>query len=222
MGFLERVTTRKVKNMEISTRMENIDIDKLIPYARNSRTHSKEQILKLRSSIREFGFVNPVLVDGKYNIIAGHGRVIAAKEEGIESVPCVFIEHLTEAQKKAYIIADNRLALDAGWDMEMLKIEIEDLKCSDFNIDVIGFGQEELETLLIDVDDFSEGFSLPDGDKAPFQQITFTLADDQAKFIKEMIIEAKENNTCETFGNENSNGNAIYRMVEEWAEQRIL
>ena len=90
----------------------------------NARTHSPEQILKLRSSLREFGFINPVIIDRDYGVIAGHGRVYAAKEEGITEVPCVFVDHLTEAQKKAYIIADNRMAMDAGWDEELLRVEI--------------------------------------------------------------------------------------------------
>lgn len=124
---------------------ENVDINKLVPYARNARTHNANQIKKIQSSIREFGFINPVLIDSQLNIIAGHGRVEAAKLEGMSEVPCLFIEDLTEAQKKAYILADNRLALDAGWDMEMLKVEIEELKGLFFDIDIIGFDLDELD-----------------------------------------------------------------------------
>lgn len=104
-----------------------METSKLIPYVNNARTHSKEQITKLRSSLREFGFVNPVIIDKEYNVLAGHGRLAAAKEEGIKEVPCVFVDHLSEAQKKAYILADNRIALDAGWDDELLAVEIEEL-----------------------------------------------------------------------------------------------
>ena len=100
--------------MKTTTNMELVEINKLVPYVNNARTHSPEQINKLRSSLREFGFINPVIIDKDYGIIAGHGRVIAAREEGIDKVPCVFVDHLTEAQKKAYIIADNRMALVAG------------------------------------------------------------------------------------------------------------
>mgnify|MGYP001688979123 CR=1 FL=1 len=107
--------------------MQLVSIGKLIPYVNNARTHSKEQITKLRSSLREFGFVNPVIIDREFNVIAGHGRILAAKEEHIEQVPCVFVDYLTEAQKKAYILADNRFALDAGWDEEMLRVEMETL-----------------------------------------------------------------------------------------------
>ncbi|MCR5844384.1 MAG: ParB/Srx family N-terminal domain-containing protein, partial [Oscillospiraceae bacterium] len=100
--------------MNMTSEMERVPIDRLIPYINNARTHSPEQIKKLRASLREFGFVNPVIIDREYNVIAGHGRIMAAKEEGITEVPCVYADHLTEAQKKAYILADNRMALDAG------------------------------------------------------------------------------------------------------------
>ncbi|NCU39190.1 DNA modification methylase, partial [Candidatus Saccharibacteria bacterium] len=109
--------------MKITNRFELVSVDSLIPYSRNARTHSKEQILQLRSSLREFGFVSPIIVDKELNIIAGHGRVLAAKAEGLTEIPCVFVEHLTEAQKRAYILADNRLALNAGWDEELLALE---------------------------------------------------------------------------------------------------
>jgi DNA modification methylase len=142
--------------MKIVERFETIAIDKLIPYARNARTHSKAQILQLRSSIREFGFVSPVLADKDYNIIAGHGRVQAAKEEGIKVVPCVFIEHLTEAQKRAYIIADNRLAMNAGWDAEMLSVELSDLEGADFDLALLGFDDKELNQLMSSPEDVQE------------------------------------------------------------------
>lgn len=129
-------------------RLELIDINKLIPYTNNARTHSDEQIKKIQSSLREFGFVNPVLIDKDCGIIAGHGRVEAAKREGMTEVPCVWVEHLTEAQKKAYILADNRLALDAGWDMEVLKVELAGLQDIDFNIDLTGFNSEELSDIF--------------------------------------------------------------------------
>ena len=125
-----------------------VDINKLIPYINNARTHSPEQISKLRASLREFGFVNPVIIDKDFNIIAGHGRVIAAKAEGIEEVPCVLVDYLTEAQKKAYIIADNRMALDAGWDEEILKVELEALEAEDFDLAFTGFDEKEIEHLF--------------------------------------------------------------------------
>ena len=128
--------------------MKLVDIEKLVPYVNNARTHSQEQINKLRSSIREFGFINPVIIDKDYGVIAGHGRIMAAKEEGIKEVPCVFADHLNEAQKKAYILADNRMALDAGWDEELLKIELESLEEYGFNVELTGFSEEELGQLF--------------------------------------------------------------------------
>jgi len=131
-----------------TTDMQLVHIDKLVPYVNNARTHSPEQINKLRSSLREFGFINPVIIDRDFGIIAGHGRILAAREEGIHEVPCVFVDHLTEAQKKAYIIADNRMALDAGWDEELLRVEIEALQGEAFDVSLTGFGEDELADLF--------------------------------------------------------------------------
>lgn len=134
--------------MKTTTQMTLVEINKLIPYINNARTHSVEQINKLRSSLREFGFINPIIIDKDYGIIAGHGRVLAAKEEGIEKVPCVLVDYLTEQQKKAYILADNRMALDAGWDEELLKLEIEALQSEDFDIGLTGFDEKDLADLF--------------------------------------------------------------------------
>ena len=131
-----------------TTEMQLVPIAKLVPYVNNARTHSPEQITKLRSSLREFGFINPVIIDRNYGIIAGHGRILAAKEEGITEVPCVFVDYLTEAQKKAYIIADNRFAQDAGWDEELLRIEIESLQGADFDVSLTGFETDEIADLF--------------------------------------------------------------------------
>ena len=131
-----------------TTEMQLIPLGKLVPYVNNARTHSPEQLTKLRSSLREFGFINPVIIDREFNVIAGHGRIAAAKEEGMEEVPCVFVDYLTEAQKKAYILADNRMALDAGWDEELLRIEIESLQGADFDVSLTGFGEDEIADLF--------------------------------------------------------------------------
>ena len=131
-----------------TTEMQLISIDKLVPYVNNARTHSAEQIIKLRSSLREFGFVNPIIVDREFNVIAGHGRLMAAKEEGISEVPCVFVDYLTESQKKAYILADNRMAMDAGWDEELLKIEMEELQNLGYDLGYTGFDEKELADLF--------------------------------------------------------------------------
>jgi DNA modification methylase len=131
-----------------TTEMQLISVDKLVPYVNNARTHSPEQILKLRSSLRELGFVNPIIIDKDFNVIAGHGRLMAAKEEGITEVPCVFADFLTDAQKKAYILADNRMAMDAGWDEELLKIEIEELQNLGYDLEYTGFDEKELADLF--------------------------------------------------------------------------
>lgn len=136
--------------MNTTKDMKLVDIDKLIPYVNNARTHNAEQIRKLRSSLREFGFVSPVIIDKDYNVIAGHGRIKAAREEGIKEVPCVFVDYLTEAQKKAYILADNRMAMDAGWDEELLKVELENLQAEDFDIGLTGFDEKELSAFFDD------------------------------------------------------------------------
>ena len=139
--------------MKTTTEMQLAPITKLVPYVNNARTHSPEQINKLRSSLREFGFINPVIIDRDFNVIAGHGRITAAKEEGINEVPCVFVDYLTEAQKKAYILADNRMAMDAGWDEELLKVEIEALQAEDFDLSLTGFDESELAGFFDTADD---------------------------------------------------------------------
>ena len=134
--------------MKTTTEMQLVDIAKLIPYINNARTHSPEQVTKLRASLREFGFVNPVIIDKDYNVIAGHGRLMAAKEEGIREIPCVFVDYLTDAQKKAYILADNRMAMDAGWDEELLRVEIEALQGENFDVSLTGFSDDDLADLF--------------------------------------------------------------------------
>lgn len=133
-----------------TTEMKMVSTSKLIPYVNNARTHSQEQVNKLRGSLREFGFINPVIIDSDFNVIAGHGRLMAAKEEGIEEVPCVLVDYLTEAQKKAYILADNRYAQDAGWDEELLRLEIEALEGMDFDVSLTGFDDQEIADLFAD------------------------------------------------------------------------
>ncbi len=129
---------------------KTVSVADLIPYARNSRTHSDAQVAKIAASIREFGFLNPIIVDGASGIIAGHGRVMAAQKLGLALVPVIEAAHLTEAQKRAYVLADNRLALDAGWDLEMLRVELTDLKGLDFDLSLTGFEIGELGKLMLD------------------------------------------------------------------------
>ena len=146
----------------------------LIPYINNSRTHNEEQINQIVASINEFGFTNPLLIDEKDNIIAGHGRLLASKKLGMEEVPCIVLSGLTEAQKKAYIIADNKLALNAGWDDELLNLELENLKELDFDISLTGFNIDELDDVLgeekeVEEDDFD--CTPPEEPKSKYGQI---------------------------------------------------
>lgn len=131
----------------------------LIPYARNSRTHSDEQVAQIAASIREFGWTNPVLLDGDRGIIAGHGRVLAARKLGIDSVPCIELKHLSETQRRAYIIADNKLALNAGWDLDALSVELRALKGDAYSLELTGFSEAEIATLLAET---TEGLTDPD------------------------------------------------------------
>lgn len=144
--------------------IEQIQLEALIPYINNSRTHSDEQVAQIAASIKEFGFNNPILVDKDNSIIAGHGRLQAARKLGLTEVPCVRLEHLTETQRKAYVIADNRLALNAGWDNELLTIELNELLADGFALEILGFDSDELKTLL---DPLEPTEGLVDEDQVP-------------------------------------------------------
>lgn len=130
-------------------KIQEVAVNKLIPYAKNSRTHSDQQVAQIAASIKEFGFRNPILVDG-VGVIAGHGRLLAAQKLGLDKVPTIDCSDMTESQKKAYIIADNKLALNAGWDNDLLKLEIGDLQGENFNIDILGFDVSELNFTEVD------------------------------------------------------------------------
>jgi ParB-like chromosome segregation protein Spo0J len=128
-------------------RIEMWPLDRLVPYERNARTHSPEQVAQIVASIQEFGFTNPLLVDGADGILAGHGRLAAAKDMGLAEVPVIVLDHLSAAQRKAYILADNKLALNAGWDIDLLAGEIGDLREMGFDLDLLGFSDAELDGL---------------------------------------------------------------------------
>lgn len=149
--------------MQGASKIEWQSVEKLIPYAKNARTHSDEQVAQIAGSIKEFGFNNPVLVDKNNSIIAGHGRVMAARKLGMDKVPVVILDHLTESQRKAYILADNRIALNSGWDSSMLSVELQDLK-DDIDLSLLGFDPDELDSLLNPVEE-TEG--LTDEDAVP-------------------------------------------------------
>jgi DNA modification methylase len=146
-----------------ATKIEWQSVDKLIPYAKNARTHSDEQVAQIAGSIKEFGFNNPVLVDKDNSIIAGHGRLMAARKLGMDKVPVVQLGHMTEAQRKAYVLADNRIALNSGWDTGMLSLELQDLK-DDIDLSLLGFDPDELDALLNPIEE-TEG--LTDEDAVP-------------------------------------------------------
>lgn len=158
----------------MTIQVEQRPVSALIPYARNSRTHSDEQVAQIAASIREFGWTNPVLVDGAGGIIAGHGRLLAARKLGLADVPCIVLGHLSETQKRALIIADNKLALNAGWDNEMLGLELQELASEDFDMSLMGFGEDELAALLADKTD---GLTDPDAIPEPPAEPVSVLGD---------------------------------------------
>jgi DNA modification methylase len=149
--------------MQGANKIEWQSVEKLIPYAKNARTHSDEQVAQIAGSIKEFGFNNPILVDKDNSVIAGHGRLMAARKLGMDKVPVVELQHLTESQRKAYVLADNRIALNSGWDTSMLSLELQDLK-DDIDLSLLGFDPDELDALLNPVEE-TEG--LTDEDAVP-------------------------------------------------------
>jgi ParB-like chromosome segregation protein Spo0J len=193
--------------------MENLKItykaiSEIKEYDKNPRKNDGA-VDKVAASIKEFGFKNPIIIDKNGIIIAGHTRLKAAKKLGFDKVPTILADDLTDQQAKAFRIADNKVSEFADWDDELLFQELGDIP----DIDMTKFGIE-----VIKGDNFDTEFALPDGDKEPFQQITFTLATQQANEIKELLKEAKDGNSVETFDNDNANGNALYRVFNEWAE----
>lgn len=156
--------------------IEMMSVADLVPYARNSRTHDDAQVAQIAASIREFGFTNPVLIDAQGGIIAGHGRVLAARKLKLEQVPCIMLDHLTDTQRRAYVIADNKLALNSSWNSELLQLELADLHAAEFNMDLLGFDAASLSLAMgfedelaapessskeIDPDDYKMGCKCP-------------------------------------------------------------
>ncbi len=193
-------------------------VEDLIPYARNSRTHSDAQVAQIAASVREFGWTNPVLIDGENGIIAGHGRVLAARKLGMDGVPCIELAGMTDTQRRAYIIADNKLALNGGWDDELLALELGELNSADFDMALVGFDADELAS----ISGAAQETVLPNlnsGDRDPFRQMTFTLHDTQAEQVEAAISIAKSFGTFVDSENENSNGNALARICETYITQ---
>ena len=194
-------------------------LSSVIPYARNSRTHSDAQVAQIAASIKEFGFTNPILIDEQGGIIAGHGRVLAAQKLGLKTVPAITLSHLTEIQRKAYVIADNKLALNAGWDDELLRLEFAELEEAGFDLELTGFSLEEIDELQFDSDCETDMPALKDGDKEPYQQKTFTLHDEQAQIVDDAVTIARKHPLVDSDLNENSNGNALALICEQWLQE---
>jgi ParB-like chromosome segregation protein Spo0J len=195
------------------------DVESLIPYAKNSRTHDDAQIAQLAASIKEFGFRNPILVDGN-GVIAGHGRLLAARKLGLAKVPAIDCSDMSDAQKKAYVIADNSLALNAGWNFDFLKLEVEELQDVGFDTDLLGFDDSFMEQFMKEV----EIVDMPDlnsGEKEPIQQMTFILHDSQVSAVEEAIAFAKANMDIKNELNSNTNGNAIALICEMFLTQNV-
>lgn len=207
----------------------------LVRYARNSRTHSPHQIGEIKASLVEFGFTNPILADDM-GIVAGHGRSMAAEELynagkqlkfpgdipiPMGLVPVINCTGWTAQQRRAYIIADNKIAMNAGWDMELLRLEVVELDEAGFDLDLLGFNGDELDELLGEgTDALGEMPELPDGDREPFQQMTFTLHDEQADLVKRALAVAKDLGEFIDAPNENSNGNALARICELFMQEQ--
>lgn len=190
----------------------NIPIAKIKPYKKNPRKND-HAVDAVAASIKEFGFLVPMVIDKNNEIVCGHTRYKAAKSLGMKEVPCVIAEELTEDQIKAFRLADNKVGEIAQWDMDLLPLELADIvmPMTDFGFDAI------LE------DEFDESFTLDDGEKKPFRQISITVHDTQYELIQAAIEYVYDQNVVtEKFGNENRNGNGLYEVVREWAEQKKL
>ena len=195
-------------------KVANRNLAELTPYAGNAKKHDSTQIANVAESIKQFGFVQPIVIDRNGVIVIGHCRALAAKKLGMQEVPCVCVDDLTPEQVNALRIVDNK-SNESPWDLDILPDELAELDFSGFDFD---FGLED-EGENYSPDEFSDDFTLPDGDKPEICQMTFTLHQRQKELI-EYAISAVKDNVTETFGNTNGNGNALYEVVKQWAEQR--
>jgi ParB-like chromosome segregation protein Spo0J len=206
------------KSHNPADKVERWKIEKLVPYARNARTHSDEQVGQIAASIKEWGWTTPILVDEDGSIIAGHGRTLAAQRLQMTEVPVMVAKGWSDAKKRAYVLADNKLAMNAGWDNEMLRLELGELQGMEFDLDLTGFTAEEIAAFQFDDNAEAEMPELRDGEKEPFQQKTFTLHDEQAEVVENAITLARTNSLADTGLNENTNGNALALICSEWLE----
>lgn len=192
--------------------IKKLSLSEIFPYEKNPRKNDKA-VDAVAASIQRFGFLVPLVIDKDNEIVAGHTRYKAALKLGMQSVPCVIADELTEDQVKAFRIADNKVSEFAEWDAELLPLELADIQ-----MDMTAFGFDSVSDA-----DFGDDFSLDDGEKKPFQQISLTLHDEQAELLHAAIRYVYDNDMVnETFGNENKNGNGIYEVVRQWAEQKKL
>ncbi|MCB9990695.1 MAG: ParB N-terminal domain-containing protein [Rhodospirillales bacterium] len=197
----------------------NRKVDDLIPYDNNARVHSGEQVDQIVSSIKQFGFTAPIIIDEENMIMAGHGRYAAAKKMELETVPCIVLKHLTPEQKRAYVIADNRIAENAQWNKELLALEMTELDIADFDLSVLGFSDKELEKLLPGEGAIMDEMpDLPEGEKSEYQQMTFTLHNTQGELVKTALKAAKKIGKFDDKLNKNSNGNALTLICEKFLE----
>ena len=195
-------------------KVANRNLAELTPYAGNAKKHDSTQIANVAESIRQFGFVQPIVIDRDGVIVIGHCRALAAEKLGMKEVPCVCVDDLTPEQVNALRIVDNK-SNESPWDFDILPDELAELDFSGFDFD---FGLES-EGEDYSPDEFSDDFTLPDGDKPEICKMSFTLHKQQKELI-EYAISAVKDNVTETFGNTNGNGNALYEVVKQWAEQR--
>lgn len=191
----------------------------LKPYDRNARTHSASQLDQIAASIAEFGFVNPILAKSDGSIIAGHGRLEAATTRlGLKEVPVIILDHLTDAQARLLVLADNKIAMNAGWDEEMLAEELMALEDLGLSLDLTGFSDDELDEYLGNVEEENEMPKVQDAEEPDFQQITFTLHKDQMKIVKAAMRAAGNVGDYTDGLNENKNGNALARIAGYYNE----
>ena len=195
--------------------IKNIAVKDLIPYEKNTKKHDDVQINNVAESIKQYGFVQPIVIDKNNVVVIGHCRLLAAKKLKMQEVPCVCVDDLTEEQVRKLRIIDNK-SNESDWDLDFLNEELLDLDFSDFNFD---FGIDTDAGEDYSPDEFGDEFTLADGDKPEICQMTFTLHQRQKELIEYALSVVKDNIT-ETFGNTNGNGNALYEVVRQWAEQR--
>jgi ParB-like chromosome segregation protein Spo0J len=194
-------------------KVQTVPIASVVPYARNPRKNAGA-VAKVAASLREFGWRQPIVVDSEMVVVVGHTRLMAAQQLGMTEVPVHVAEGLTANQVKAYRIADNRVHEEAEWDDELLALELGDLRDAGLDLALTGFDEDELAPLLEDVAPLGGMPPLPDGDKVPFQQMTFTLHDEQAEQVAHALEVAKKMGAFVDSPNENGNGNALSRVCE--------